>query len=104
MNKPIQIHPVTVRTATPNEGRTVPMHPIQQQAHVEYRHRSLTAEAAAQRLAAAQRRQHRDEHGLHPTLVHDHAASVRTTVGRLLIGLGTAIAGFAEEAGAGRAA
>ena len=104
MNQPIPIHSVIVRTATPNEGRTVPMHPIQQQAHVEYRRSSLAAEAAAQRLAAAQRRQHRDEHGLHPTLVHDHAATVRTTVGRLLIGLGTAIAGSGEEARAGRAA
>ncbi len=82
------------------------MDPIQNRMNVDYRIASLRAEAAAERLAAYQRRQHLDEHAAHPTLAHRHAAPrVRGAVGRLLIGLGNAIAGgHGAGAGAGRTA
>jgi hypothetical protein len=81
------------------------MHPIDKHANVEYRHTALAREAERERLVAAGRRHHREEHDLHPTLDHHHpAAGVRGTVGRLLIGLGTAIAGSGPEADARRAA
>ncbi len=70
------------------------VHSTDQHAHVQHRLQALAEEAAAQRLAASQRRLHREEHEAHPALVHDHAAGgMRGTLGRMLIGLGTAIAG-----------
>ena len=58
------------------------MDPIQNHAHVAYHHAVLTQEAESERLAAAQRRARPSE-----------PARVRATIGRFLIGLGTAIAG-----------
>jgi hypothetical protein len=81
------------------------MDPINQHANVRHRIDALTAEAAAERLAARERRRRLAEQEFHPTLPSRHAsAGVRGTVGRLLIGLGTAIAGTASEADTGRVA
>jgi hypothetical protein len=92
------------RETTVITERLHPMHPIHQDIHVAYRHDELTRQAAAERLATAQRQHHVEEHEAHPTLVHDHAATgMRGTVGRLLIALGTTIAGDVE-AGARRTA
>jgi hypothetical protein len=75
------------------------MHPTETRVHVAYHVASLAAEADAERLAADRRRQHRDEHDAHQYLDHEHApAGVRGAVGRLLIGLGVAIAGSEAEA------
>lgn len=82
----------------PTEWRPVTMHPIQNDAHIEYRLATLVHEADAERLAAAQRRLHRGEHEAHA------ATGLRRTVGRLLIGLGTAIAGSNPETGPGHVA
>jgi hypothetical protein len=82
----------TYVTTNPGEGRPVNMDPIQNRAHVTYHLAVLTQEAESERLAAAQRRARPPE----PT-------RVRATIGRLLIGLGTAIAGT-EPTGARRPA
>ena len=78
------------------------MHELNQTAHVRNRTDTLIAEAAAARLA----HQHRDNgaHAVLQPLVADsrhEPARARRVVGRLLIGLGTAIAGGRPEAGAG---
>lgn len=73
--------------------------PIDQHSHVAYRLERLTADASAERVAAARRAAHRAEPRLHRRL---HLArlvgAVRGRVGRLVIGLGVAIAGSAPEA------
>jgi hypothetical protein len=76
------------------------MDPIQSHIHTTDRIAGLVAEASAERLAAAQRRRHENEHRSHPALSHPHeAGGVRRAVGRLLIGLGSAIAGSGHGAG-----
>jgi hypothetical protein len=80
------------------------MHELNQTAQVRYRTDALIADAAAARLAH-QHRDNRGHGGLRP-LVADRRhepARARRVVGRLLIGLGTVIAGGRAEAGAGRA-
>lgn len=84
-----------------------PMHPIETRVHVDYHLSLMRDEARRERLASSHRRRHMDEHAAHAELDHRHAPAggVRGAVGRLLIGLGTAIAGSAgPEAGAGRPA
>lgn len=100
-----KLYPATDRQ-TPG-GSPDPMHPIETQVHVDYHLASLTSQARLERLASSRRRSHAGEHVAHPNLDHRHApAGVRGAVGRLLIGLGIAIAGSAPgpEAGAGRPA
>jgi hypothetical protein len=80
-------HDVTSR------GRSSRMHPGQH-ANVRYRIDSLVEAAQSERLAAEQRRLHREEHVVHPSIDHSHAANgVRRAVGNALIGIGAAIAG-----------
>jgi len=86
------------------------MHEINQTAQVRYRIDALIAEAAAARLAACRRRLGATaghsalppHDGLAPHDGHEPARA-RRVVGRLLIGLGTAIAGNEAGAGAGHA-
>ena len=79
------------------------MNPIHSAIHVDHRIATLSAQAAAERLATTQRRSHADEHATHPTLHHPHRPlGMRGTVGRFLIGLGRAIAGAGHGASARR--
>lgn len=70
------------------------MHPVDIDVHVQHRIESLTADARAERLAAAHRRAGRNAHLVHPGRDRRHpAAGIRAMLGRALIGLGTVIAG-----------
>lgn len=93
----------TMNARPTSRGRLHPVHDFNRQIHVDHRQSSLAAEARAERLAAAQRRHHREEHDAHPGLRHAHPMTgVRGTIGRFLIGLGRTIAG--SGAGAAPAA
>jgi hypothetical protein len=73
-------------------------------ANVRYHIDSLVEDAHAQRLAAEQRRVHREEHDVHPSIGHAHTPNgVRRVLGNALIGIGAAIAGGHAD-GARRAA
>jgi hypothetical protein len=74
-------------------------------ANVRYHIESLVEAAEAERIAAHQRRLHREEHETHPGLDHAHGGNaLRRAVGHALMGLGAAIAGSRVEPEARRAA